>query len=237
MEHEQQEQKQERKSDSDRFWKFATVALIVILAVVAFRDNGGSPTAPTGGAVIDGTGQPAAVPVDMAKLVDDDAVLGKKDASVTIVEFSDYECPFCVRFHTETWPQLKKNYIDTGKVKFVYRDFPLGFHQNAQKAAEAAECAGAQGKFWEMHDLLFTKGVAGGINGFKQYAQTLSLDTAKFNKCLDSGEKASEVQKDEADGAAAGIQGTPGFFVNGVPVSGAQPYSVFQKIIDAALAK
>ncbi|MBI2102803.1 DsbA family protein [Candidatus Woesearchaeota archaeon] len=236
MEQEQQEQKQAKRPDSDRFWKFATVALIVVLAVFAFRSNGGSPAAPTGGAVVDGQ-VPTAAPVDMKKLVDDDDVLGKASAPVTIVEFSDYECPFCVRFHTDTWPQLKQNYIDTGKVKVVYRDFPLSFHQNAQKAAEAAECAGSQGKYWEMHNLLFTKGVEGGIATFKQYAQSLSLDTAKFNQCLDSGEKASEVQKDMADGAAAGVQGTPSFFVNGVPISGAQPYSVFQQVIDAALAE
>src|SRR3989338_6612792 len=90
---------------------------------------------------------------------DDDPVKGSADAKITIVEFSDFQCPFCARFYTETLPMIEKNYIDTGKVKLVYRDFPLSFHQNAQKAAEAAECAGEQVKYYEMHNMLFEKGV------------------------------------------------------------------------------
>jgi len=143
---------------------------------------------------------------------DDDAVLGNKNAPVTIIEFSDFECPFCGRFFSQTLPSIKKSYIDTGKVKLVYRDFPLSFHPNAQKAAEAAECAKEQGKFWEMHDLLFEKGVSGGINSFKQYAKDLGLDTVKFNSCLDSGRYTNEVQKDSQDGQSYGVSGTPTFF-------------------------
>lgn len=236
MEQEQQEQRQAKRPDSDRFWKFATVALIIVLAVFAFRNNGGSPAAPTGGAVVDGQ-VPTAAPVDMKKLLDDDAVKGDVKAPVTIVEFSDYECPFCARFYQQTFSQINEKYIKTGKVKFIYRDFPLSFHPQAQKAAEAAECAGEQGKYYDMHDKLFEKGVAGGVASFKQYAQEIGLDTAKFNTCLDSGQMAAEVKKDMADGAAVGVQGTPGFFVNGVEVSGAQPFEVFQQVIDAALAE
>lgn len=173
--------------------------------------------------------------IDNSKLVDDDAIKGDKNAPVTIVEFSDYECPFCVKFYTQTLPQIEENYIKTGKVKLIYRDFPLGFHAQAQKAAEAAECAGEQGKYYEMHNLLFERGVAGGVNSFKAYAKELKLDTTKFDQCLDSGKMSSEVKKDAADGGKYGVQGTPAFFINGKLLSGAQPYSVFQQAIEAEL--
>ncbi len=214
------------------FWKVTTVALIVILAVMAFKGNG---QGATGGTVVDNAAPTPSVKVDMEELLDDDAVKGKENAPVTIIEWSDYECPFCVRFYTDTESLIDEQYIKTGKVKLIYRDYPLPFHTNAQKAAEAAECADEQGKYWEMHDLLFEKGVTGGVTAFKQYAKQLGLNTAKFNTCLDTGAMASEVQKDMADGSAAGIQGTPGFLVNGQLISGAQPFSVFQQVIDAAL--
>lgn len=172
---------------------------------------------------------------DFKVLEDDDAVLGEKKAKVTIVEFSDYECPFCGRFHQQTLPQIKENYVKTGKVKLIYRDFPLGFHAQAQKAAEAAECAGEENKYYEMHDKLFTDGVQGGVDSFKKFAADIGLNTAKFNDCLDSGKMASEVQKDTSDGAQYGVTGTPGFFVNGQLISGAQPYQVFQQAIEQAL--
>src|SRR3989344_244689 len=227
--------KTQKQKSGDLFWKVTTVVLIAILAVMAFKNPTGGTT---GGAVVPsgeiGAPSPSA-PIDMESIVDDDAVRGDKNAPVTIVEWSDYQCPFCQRFYAETEPSIEEQYIKTGKVKFVYRDFPLPFHENAQKAAEAAECAGEQGKYWEMHDLLFAQGVAGGVTGFKQDAQQLGLDTAKFNTCLDSGAMAAETQKDLADGSAVGIQGTPGFIINGKLVSGAQPFSVFKQVIDAEL--
>lgn len=175
--------------------------------------------------------------VDMVALIDDDDIKGDKDAPVTIVEFSDFECPFCTRFYQQTLSQIDEQYIKTGKVKFIYRDFPLSFHPNAQKAGEATECAGEQGKFWEMHDVLFDKGVKGGVESFKTFAQDLDLDTSKFNECLDSGAMASEVQKDFRDGQAAGITGTPGFIINGKKVSGALPFENFKQIIEAELGQ
>jgi len=175
--------------------------------------------------------------IDMKKLADDDAVKGSEDAPVTIIEFSDFECPFCGRFYRDTLPLIKKNYIETGKVKLIYRDFPLSFHANAQKAAEAAECAKDQRKFWEMHDKLFDEGVKGGVESFKQYAKDLNLNMEEFNECLDSGKKANEVKADFIAGGEAGVRGTPAFFINGRLVSGAQPYSVFKQIIDEELSK
>jgi protein-disulfide isomerase len=180
---------------------------------------------------------PSAGITDMVALIDDDDVKGDPNAPVTIVEWSDFECPFCGRFYSDTLGQIQSEYIDTGKVKLVYRDFPLSFHANAQKSAEAAECAGEQDKFWEMHDLLFERGVTGGVTAFKQFAAELGLDTGDFNTCLDTGAMAAETAKDMADGGQAGVRGTPGFVINGQLVSGAQPFSNFKQIIDAELAK
>jgi len=175
--------------------------------------------------------------VDMKPLVDDDDVKGDPDAPVTIVEWSDFECPFCARFYSQTLSQIDENYIKTGKVKLIFRDFPLNFHANAQKAAEAAECAGEQDKYWEMHDKLFEDGVKGGVDSYKEFAKGLGLDTTEFDSCLDSGEMADEVAKDMRDGSSNGIKGTPGFLINGKLVSGAQPYAVFKQAIDEALAQ
>lgn len=176
---------------------------------------------------------PSAAPVDMSQFTGH--AKGDPDAPVTIVEWSDFECPFCARFYSQTLNQIDAQYIETGKVRIIYKHFPLSFHPNAQKAAEATECAADQDKFWEMHDLMFENGVAGGIASFKQFAADLGLDTAEFNECLDSGEKEQRVKDDMAEGAANGITGTPGFLVAGQKISGAQPFAVFQQAIEAAL--
>jgi protein-disulfide isomerase len=243
VEHRVYENKQPTTSSQqnpDKFWKVTTVVLIVALALFAFK--GGNPAAgPSGGTVADApTPSPAPAPsptVDMAGLITaDDHVKGDPDAPVTIVEWSDFECPFCARFYSDTLGQIDEQYIKTGKVKLVYKDFPLSFHPQAQKAAEASECAGKQDKFWEMHDLLFEKGVVGGVTTFKQYASDLGLDSSKFDSCLDSGETAQGVQADMALGGQSGIQGTPGFIVNGQVISGAQPFTVFQQVIESQLS-
>jgi len=169
------------------------------------------------------------------KMFDDDAVKGDPDAPVTIVEFSDFECPFCGRFYSQTLPHIEEDYIKTGKVKIIFRDFPLGFHRYAQKASEAAECAHQQGKFWEFHNKLYENQDSLDIQSLKEYAADLGLDTQKFNSCLDSGEMAPEVQADFMAGQAAGISGTPSFFINGQKIVGAQPYAVFRDAIESAL--
>ncbi len=168
---------------------------------------------------------------------DDDPTKGLDTAKVTMIEFSDFQCPFCGRFYTQTLPQIEKDYIETGKVKYVFRDFPLSFHQNAQKSAEAAECADEQGKFWDYHDRLFENQESLDTDSLKKYADELGLDTEKFNDCLDSGKYTEEVQKDFKDGQQAGVRGTPAFFINGILVSGAQPFENFKQVIDAELAE
>ncbi len=220
----------------DTLWKLSTVILAIVVIWMVVSDDSGSQKEVNNIPNNNADAPSAAALADMDELMDDDAFKGDADAPVTIVEWSDYECPFCARFYDQTLGQIQTEYIDKGLVKLVYRDFPLGFHANAQKAAEAAECAGEQGKYFDMHDALFDNGVAGGVSSFKQFAADIGLDTDEFNECLDSGAMADEVAKDLKDGSAAGITGTPGFIINGKLVSGAQPFSVFKQVIDAELA-
>jgi len=168
---------------------------------------------------------------------DGDPSIGSKDATVTIVEFSDFQCPFCERFYSQTFLQIKSEYIDTGKVRFVYRDFPLNFHAQAEKTAEAAECANEQGKFWEYHDKIFQNQQSLSIENLKLWAKQIGLDTTKFDSCLDTGKYQSEVQKDQKDGISLGVSGTPAFFINGKALIGAQPFAAFKQLIDAELSK
>ena len=166
--------------------------------------------------------------------------IGNKNSPITIIEFSDYQCPFCARFYLNTLPSLKKEYIDTGKVKFVYRDFPLGFHQNAQKAAEATEVArelGGDDAFWKMHDKIFNNQQAISEQDLINYAEEIGLNKAKFKEILASNKYRNEVQKDFKDGEKVGVSGTPAFFINGRNLVGAQPFSEFKKIIDEELKK
>ncbi|MFC1648443.1 DsbA family protein [Nanoarchaeota archaeon] len=185
----------------------------------------------------DGGDAPAPAPTPTVEVsADDDAVKGKDNAPVEIIEFSDFQCPFCARWYTDTMPQIQKEYIDTGKVKLVFRDFPLNqIHPLAQKASEAAECADDQGKFWEMHDILFENPNALDVASLKQHAADLGMDTDDFDDCLDSGKYTDEVNKDLADGRAAGVSGTPSFFINGKKIVGAHPFATFQQAIDAEL--
>lgn len=163
---------------------------------------------------------------------------GDEDALVTIVEWSDYECPFCARFYRDSLQLIEENYIETGKAKLVYMDFPLSNHRNAQKAAEAARCFGEQADYFDYHDLLFERQSQGfSVEKFKQWAVELGADGNVFDICLDSGKHAADVRADMSYGASLGITGTPGFLINGVLVSGAQPYEVFEQIIEAELAK
>jgi protein-disulfide isomerase len=178
----------------------------------------------------------------IAKLPDDDTVIGDPNAPITLVEFSDFQCPYCARFFKTTLPLIEENYIKTGKVKWIYRDFPIGKHAQAELTAQTAECADEQGEFKQMHDLLFSEQETWAGNEdapklMKEYAKKLGLDAKKFNECLDSKKYALEVRKDLVDGATSGISGTPGFFVNGKIISGAMPYEeVFKPIFDAELA-
>jgi len=189
------------------------------------EQQGGAPAAPT---------EPVKVSLGNA------AVKGDKNAPVTILEFSDFECPFCSRFFLNTMPQIVSEYIDKGKVKLAYRHFPLGFHQNAKPAAIAAECAREQGgdeMFFKMHDKIYTDQQNLSVENLKKWAGEFGLKTDKFNDCLDTKKYEKQVDADQVEGQSYGVNGTPAFFINGRLLSGAQPFAAFKTIIDEELAK
>lgn len=203
------------------------VLLIVIVFQLSFIDskladlNEGGVAAPTQRDTDEPTAAPSAptagatkVSFDIEELIEDDDIKGNEDASITIVEWSDYECPFCARFYGQTLASLNSNYIDEGTVKLVYRDFPLSFHPNAEDAAKAAECAGEQGKYYEMHDILFENGVSGGESTYLEYAEDIELDIDDFEECLEDSDIEKEISSDMSDGQAVGVTGTPGFIVH-----------------------
>ena len=179
---------------------------------------------------------------------DNDPVIGDIDAPITIIEFSDYQCPFCARFHIQTLPTIMDEYIDKGTVKLVFRDFPIqSIHPNAVPASVASECANEQGKFKEMYDVLFEKQnewnnqeMSKAVELFSQYASKMQLDQEKFDSCLKNGKYIEEIKKDLEDGRAYGISGTPGFFIGNdqigfIELKGAQPFENFKKVIDSQL--
>ncbi len=160
-------------------------------------------------------------------------IKGAHAAKVTIVEYSDFECPYCGRAEP-TIKQILEKYPDD--VQLVYKHFPLPSHSNSWKAAEASECAAEQGKFWEYHDMLFENQDALYTPMLKDYAKQLGLDTDKFNNCLDSNTMKARVENDAEEGKSLGVSGTPAFFVNGKMISGAQPFSVFDTAVSRALS-
>ena len=180
--------------------------------------------------------------------VDNDPIIGNPDAPITIIEFSDFQCPFCARFYTQTLPLIYEEYIEPGKVKLVFRDYPIqSIHPNAVPAAIASECANEQGKFKEMHDTLFEnqnewgkQKTADALSLFSQYATKIQLEQEVFDSCLTSGKYIEEISKDLDDGRDYGVTGTPGFFVGNdqigyVELKGAQPFESFKKVIDSQL--
>jgi len=186
--------------------------------------------------------------IPMKISIDNDPIIGNPDAPITIIEFSDFQCPFCARFHVQTLPLILEEYIEQGKVRLVFRDFPIqSIHPNALPASVAAECANEQGKFREMHDMLFDnqnewnkQETIDALSLFSQYATEIQLEQETFDSCLINGDYIEEIKKDLDDGRDYGVSGTPGFFVGNdqigyVELKGAQPFESFKKIIDAQL--
>lgn len=235
-------QSEQPQLDKTKF--FIPAAIIVAALIISgtiFYTSGGLSN---GTANIDNTAPGINQGETVKVSVDDDPFLGPKNAKVVLVEFSDFQCPFCRKFWEETFSQIKKEYIDTGKVKFVYRDFPLDFHPQAKNSAEAAQCANEQGKFWEFHDKIFEEQDKKGegtiqftLQDIKKWASEIGVDSNRFNNCLDSEKYKIEVEKDYADGSSYGVSGTPTTFVNGKSIIGAQPYSVLKSEIENALKK
>ncbi len=189
---------------------------------------------------------PAAQPIDAVIPIDNAPTKGKPDAKLVLVEFSDYQCPFCQRSFQGVLTQVDKDYIQTGKLKYVFQDFPLEeLHNNAFKAAEAAHCAGDQGKYWEMHDRLFSNQQALAPENLTAYAEAIGLNRDTFQQCLDGGKYAAQVREGLAQGQQLGVQGTPTFFLGTVTADGkvkavrvlrgALPYPAFKEAIDSLL--
>ncbi len=184
---------------------------------------------PLGDASIDATGK-------VRMRLGDAPLLGSKDAPLTMVEFTDYQCGFCRRFHTATFPEIRRKYVDSGKVRFYSRDMPLEFHSNAFRAAEAARCAADQKQFWNMRDRLVANPAKLSPADIETHALDLKLDMAAFKACVESGKHAAAVKRDAAMAASLRIDGTPSFIigkstpegVEGVVVMGALPLEAFE---------
>jgi protein-disulfide isomerase len=166
--------------------------------------------------------------------------MGEQDAPVTIVEYSDYQCPFCAKLYEETFEQIKADYIDKGDVHYIVKDFPLSFHAQAAKASHAARCANDQDKFWEMRDLIYTNQSTwskadDSSTNFSDYAESLELDMPLFDSCMEGEIHMSEINVDLIEGQLAGVMGTPTLIVNGEFFVGSQPYEELIDLIDRLL--
>lgn len=204
------------------------IALAVIYSIGGF---GGGNTAPSG----------VVAPGKLAEVNSADFALGDASAPVTIIEYADFQCPYCGKFFKEVEPSVREKYVKTGKVKFVYRDFAF-LGQESLWSANAARCAGEQGKFWEMHDYIYSnqKGENQGAfskENLKKFASVLGLNRSAFDGCLDSDKYLNTIQKQTKDGGSAGVQGTPANFVNGTLYAGALPAATFIQIIESELNK
>ena len=191
-------------------------------------------------------GQPVA-PRDIVMDIADVPAKGPKDAKVVLIEFSDFQCPYCGRFSRDTIPQVQTDYVDTGKIKYVFADFPLeAIHPYAFKAAEAASCAGEQGEFWKMHDHLFANQTKLKPEDLSQYAETIGLDKSKFQQCLETQKRAPLIRKVMAQAGNAGVSSTPTLMVGLLQpnsskvkvlrvLKGAQPFAAVKDALDNAL--
>ncbi|KAA3642907.1 MAG: DsbA family protein [Chloroflexi bacterium] len=167
-------------------------------------------------------------------ITDEDPAIGPEDAPVTVIEFSDFECPFCRRHTLETAPQILSQY--EGQIRYIFKDFPLrSIHPQADPAAEAAHCAREQGEFWAYHDLLFELSLPLGSETYIQYAEDLGLNMSQFTECVENRKYADNVQANFDFAAQLGVRSTPTFFINGIAVVGAQPFATFQEVIDGEL--
>lgn len=229
-----------------------SVAVLLSGGVIKIGKTSGSTAAAPNVPAAPAAPQAPAAPTTAKASVDDDPILGSKDAPVTLIEFSDYECPFCKRHFDQTYAQLKKDYIDTGKVKMVFRDYPLPFHDPlATTQAMAATCAREQGgdeAYFKFHDEVFKTTQSNGqgmtVDGLYTIATNLGLNAANLKSCVESNKYKEEVTKDIADGGAAGVTGTPSFVIGkstgdgvieGTILVGAQPINAFQSAIDGLL--
>jgi len=219
-------------------WKIISAVLFLLLIASIYTSGFGlfakTPT-PTNNQPQQPAPENEQLPViDMSKIdLTGQPTLGEDDAKITIIEFSDFQCPYCSKAANGPVKQVITEYVDTGKAKLVFMNYPLGFHQYAQVAAEASECANEQGKFWILHDKIFENQASLSKENLVAWAKELKLDMNMFNGCLNDNKYVQEVQNDMAVAQAVGVQGTPSFLINGNLIVGAQPFEAFKQIIDA----
>lgn len=207
------------------------IPIALAIAISLLAGCAGTPATPAS----DGRSAPAATPFN---------VMGREDAPVTIIEFTDLQCPYCARHAMQTFPRLKATYIDTGKLRYTSRDLPLPFHSFALPAAVASRCAGEQGRFWDYRDALFASQATLGTEPYGRIAGEMGLDVGRLDACRSDGSEEENVRADMALAASYGIRSTPTFVIGrvvngefqGEMVSGAQPFEFFQARIDALLA-
>ncbi len=228
-------------------WQGLTVLFALLFVGSFFWNSGGSGSGSGSGAAVVNNNLAPSLPSEPAEperaevsLDGAAAVKGDENAPVTIVEYSDYQCPFCARFYSQTLPSMLSDYVESGKVKLVFKDLPLPFHSNADNAAVAARCGGDQGNYWGMHDTLFEKqdewsSLPDATETFTGYATALGLDGGKLKDCMKSGKFDKVIQQNVREANTVGLSGTPSFLINGLSVVGAQPYQVFQQVLDEEL--
>lgn len=237
-----------REPSKDRFLAISIIVAAIIIggSVVFATMRGGSPNPAATGPIQNAPAPTAQAP--LPPIGGRDVILGNPNAPVTLIEYGDYQCPFCGRVFTQVEPQLRTDYINTGKVKMVFRNFQF-LGQESVAAGEAAECAEDQNKFWDYHDALYAAKIKDVSNGgsendgffsrakFLKLAQQVGLNVPLFTACIDSNKYADQIQKDRDAANAIGVNSTPTSYVNGQEILGAQPYSAFQTVIEAALQK
>jgi|TARA_Y100000310_G_scaffold68970_1_gene64278 protein-disulfide isomerase len=230
--------------DQVTLWKAGTIIFAVLFIISIFTGgfSGSSSGSADGKVVVPPTQDPGQQPLIKADVsIKGEPCFGDKNAEVLVVEFTDYQCPFCQRAYQNTYPEIKK-LVDKGDVRFCVKDYPLPFHEQADEASIAANCAGEQDKYEEMHDKLFETMETWSGNAdikpvFVGYAKDLGLDEDDFSKCFDDPAQRKEVEGDVSEGSGAGVSGTPSFLINGQLLVGAQPWSAFKTVIDAELSK
>jgi len=223
-------------SDAKLIASSIILAALLISASIYLSAPARQPTSPAQPATAPSSKSPAQ-PAPSSVNLSGTHVKGDPSAPVLIVEYSDFQCPFCAEFWRSTLPSIERDFISTGKARLAYKHFPIeNIHPLAETAAEAAECAGEQGKFWEYHDLLFANQRSLSDEPFASFAANLSLDLSEFNACLEGRRKAEVVAAHQAEALSNGVRGTPTFLINGRQIVGAQPYAVFKSAIEDALA-
>ena len=213
-------------------WKAISAVLFLLLIASIYTSGFGIfDKTPTGGTVVEETQetQEEVTRIDTSEWdLSNEPFLGEEDAPIEMIIFDDFQCPFCARFEQQAFIDIKKDYIDTGKVKFIYMHLPLGFHSLAGPAAEATECAYEQGKFWELHDKIFANQGSLNEDNLKKWAEEIELDMDKFNSCYDDGKYKERVNEEMTLGQSIGIRGTPSFLINGKLAVGAIPFEDYQ---------